>query len=157
MWTYLCTKWCVPFIAVCCKSNWMQNALIWDGALCCSCKNRRFGVMYSFHHKGDKNRQTRYFFLRSVLRLLVAILVTLMMEAIHSFETSVLTRATRRHTPEDCTIHRHRRENLKSYIIWCSCFHRFGGYSDVMSLRDVYPLFWSVCFFHYFPKSRICK
>jgi hypothetical protein len=43
---------------------------------------------------------------RSVLRLLVAgnipsspILVTLMMEALSSFETSVLTRATRRNIP----------------------------------------------------------
>jgi hypothetical protein len=32
------------------------------------------------------------------------------------FETSVLTRATRRHSPEDGILHSHCRGNLKSYI-----------------------------------------
>jgi hypothetical protein len=62
-------------------------------------------------------------FLRSVRRLLVAdcvvpsspIFVTLMKEAPGSFETLVLTRATRRNNPEDTILHSHRRENLKSY------------------------------------------
>jgi hypothetical protein len=44
------------------------------------------------------------------------ILVTLMLEAIHSSETSVLTRATRSNIPEDDILHSHLRENLKSYI-----------------------------------------
>jgi hypothetical protein len=82
-------------------------------------------------------------FLRSVLRLLVTanvvpsspILVELMMEAKRSSETSVLTRATRRHIQEYNILHSHRRtratrrhiqeydilhshrrENLKSHI-----------------------------------------
>jgi hypothetical protein len=44
--------------------------------------------------------------------------LTLKMEAIRSSETSGATqRTTRRHTPEDDTLHNHRCENLKSYNV----------------------------------------
>jgi hypothetical protein len=42
---------------------------------------------------------------------------TLKIETIISSETSVHTRSTRRHIPEDCFLHSHPRENLKSYTL----------------------------------------
>jgi hypothetical protein len=40
----------------------------------------------------------------------------LKLEAIRSSETSVNAPSTRCHIPEDCFLHSHRRENLKSYM-----------------------------------------
>jgi hypothetical protein len=60
---------------------------------CGSCKNRRFGGTHRLHHQGENNQGTRN-------TLLVALC-----GVIRSSDTSVLTRATRRHLPEDGTRH----------------------------------------------------
>jgi hypothetical protein len=89
-----------------------------------TCMNRLFGRTFRLHYQGQLATEARceeIHSIRSVLRLLTfflgsRIIVTLMMEAIHPSETSVITRATWCYIPEDSTLHSHRRENLRFYI-----------------------------------------
>jgi hypothetical protein len=88
-------------------------------------------------------------FLRSMRRLLVTanvfsrspILVILIMEALRSSETSVLTRAKRRIIPEYGILHSHRRENLKScfkLIVLMACCE--DDIESILEHRRVYVL-----------------
>jgi hypothetical protein len=96
----------------------MKNSVFWDVTPCDSCKKRRFGGRFRHHHQGEKNQQA------TLRQLLVTanfdpsslILFALMMEAIGSSETWVLTRTTRRYIPEDGILHSHFIENLSSYM-----------------------------------------
>jgi hypothetical protein len=51
------------------------------------------------------------------------ILVSVMMEVLHSSETLVFTRATRNNFREVGILHSHYSENLKSYILRCCKMH----------------------------------
>jgi hypothetical protein len=78
-----------------------------------SCKNRRFTWPNRLLHQDEENQ----LLVTGILVPSSPTLLTLMMEAIRSSKTSVLTRATERHFPEDGILHSHRRENLRSYNV----------------------------------------
>jgi hypothetical protein len=83
----------------------MKNAN-WDVAPYRNFVNRRFGGTYRIHLQ-----IIRY---PRAMNQCEQVAVNSYLEAIRSSETSVDTRSTRRHIPEDRIIHSHRSENLKS-------------------------------------------
>jgi hypothetical protein len=82
----------------------VKNAVFWDVTPCGSCKNQCFGGTYRLHHQGDKNRRARNNVLRLLLTVKVVpsspIIITPIMEATRSSETTDLTRATQPIIPE---------------------------------------------------------
>jgi hypothetical protein len=79
--------------------------------LCGSCKNRRFGRKYRFHHQDENNQQL----LTAKVGPSSLIIFALMMIYIPP-KRRFLTRTTRRFFPEEGILHSHRHENFKSYI-----------------------------------------
>jgi hypothetical protein len=86
-------------------------------------------------------------FLHTVRRLIVTadvhsspILVTLMIEALLSSETSALTRATRRNISADSILHSHRRENITSYkfsVLIRASLRQKPDRGSVSRIRDI--------------------
>jgi hypothetical protein len=105
VWTdkwLICLPKCHVFFKVC-TQLWpvlvMKNAVFWDVAPYTSCVNRCFKGMHGLHLQGRKNPRAR-----------------IQLEQVAA--ATVHTRSTRRHIPEDGILHSHRRENLKSYLVF---------------------------------------
>jgi hypothetical protein len=101
-------------------TNLSKNAVFWSVAPCRYCVNRRFGGTYRLHLQGRKIRErgislSRWLRTPAHAGSSLADFFTLKMKEIRSSETSVHTRSTWRHMPEDSILHSHRCENLKSY------------------------------------------
>jgi hypothetical protein len=94
----------------------LKRTIFWDITACSPVRfNRRFGGTYRLHLQGWKISLARN---RSEDEWQASYSSTLKMEAICSSETSLDTqRTTRRYIPEDGTLHNHRCENLKSYMV----------------------------------------
>jgi hypothetical protein len=121
---YYCREYLIFYTAL-----YKNNVDLWDVRPCVSCKMAIIGELGTLALTCNRHmlrRNTIVFqivFLFSVHRLLLIayvaptwpILVHLMMEALHYFETSVLTRVTWRNIPKYGIVHSRRREYLKSY------------------------------------------
>jgi hypothetical protein len=88
----------------------VKSIILWDMTPCSPLRfSRRFGGTYRLHLQGQRNR-----FRKPASKQIV--------------ETQ---RTTRRHIPEDDTLHNHRCKNLESYIDWgCLRTECWGKYLD---------------------------
>jgi hypothetical protein len=109
-----------------------KSIIFWDMTPCSplSCA-RHFGRTYRLHLQGRRNRFSKSVNKHVASRMFAEpISSTLKMEAISSSEKSGATqRTTRRHIPDDNTLHSHRCENLKSYIL----FQHLLGLGDIQT------------------------
>jgi hypothetical protein len=105
----------------------MKDAVIWGVTPYGSCKNRRFGGTYRLHHQGGKNQRAR----NNVSTLMIA--------EIRSSETTVLTRATRRHIPQTGILHTQYLTNqfYSSIVMWCSGWRTFVTTFRIMAPCNV--------------------
>jgi hypothetical protein len=88
----------------------MKTAIFWGVTPFGSCRNRRFERTYRLHHQGEPISVYQMPVTANVVPSSL-ILFTLMVETLRSSETFVLTRARRRHVPEDGIPHNRCREN----------------------------------------------
>jgi hypothetical protein len=107
----------------------MKNAVFWDVALCRSCVNRRFGGTRRLHLQGRRIRE-RVCSVQPPAHAgsSLADYSTLKIETIRSSETSVHTRSTQGHIPQDGILH-------DSYLL--GCFHWSHSIKPYIS----FPLF----------------
>jgi hypothetical protein len=91
------------------SSEISKSAVFWDVALCRSCVKQRLGGTYCLHLQGRKLRErgtgvSKWLQPPAHAGSSLADFSTLTTEAIRSSKTSVHTRSTRRHIPEDGTL-----------------------------------------------------
>jgi hypothetical protein len=105
----------------------MKNVVFWDISPCGSCRNRRFVRTYRLYPPGENIQRTKNTLARasdcSTLRSIVAIANMFLVLCFHpddggggifSSETSIPTRTSRRHIPEDDILTNHVHFNCES-------------------------------------------